>query len=281
MRPIDLIIIYLVVGAPFAARSIARGADEVKFRSYKGALCSYMVSLKGGLFWPWSLAQCFSNRLKQRKSTSATNGHTQTSWSSVEHSLNRCLAALNDLAAIDRDAAFGQSTFIETMHKDTRDALEKYAGLTWALVLSSGDENPAPHEFALARLSGLEGDELLIAGLCIHRRYHSRLKLHQQSSRTQLLGILDTWLDDYVISERETLQSIPISRKELLRNLCLRIGELAFACGNLDTQRLVFEKLSKRIAELPVNEIELKDGLALNGGVICSSQGIPSQSVKI
>src|SRR5258708_39662038 len=111
MRPIDLIIIYLVVGAPFAARRVAQGAEEVASRSYRVTLRSYMVSLKEGLFWPWSLGQWFSSRLKQRKITSATNGLNQSSWSPVEHSLTLCLAALNDLASTDRHAAFGQSTF--------------------------------------------------------------------------------------------------------------------------------------------------------------------------
>jgi hypothetical protein len=241
-----------------------------------------MASIKEGLFWPWSLAQCFSSRLKQRKITSATCDHNQSPWSSVEHLLNLCLAALNDLASTDRHAAFEQSTFIESMYRDTRDTLEKYAGLTWALASSSADKTPAPHELELARLSGLEGDELLIAGLCIHRRNQSRLKFHQQSSRTELLGILHTWLDDYMVTEMETLQSIPISRKELLANLCLRICELARACGDTDTQRLVYEKLTEKTAELPVpNERELKEGLASGGGVICSPQEITSQSVKI
>jgi hypothetical protein len=133
----------------------------------------------------------------------------------------------------------------------------------------------------LARVSGAEGDELLIAGLCIHRRNQSRLKLHQQSSRTELLGSLDTWLEDYVVAEIETLRSIPISRKKLLANLCLRIGELARACGDPDTQRLVCEKLSEKTAELPLNARELQEELALGGGIICSSQEITSQSVKI
>lgn len=276
-----MIIIYLVVGAPFAARRVTQGAEEVSFRSYSAALRSYLASLKEGLFWPWSLAQCFSSRLKQRKITLATNYHTQSPWSPVEHSLNLCLAALNDLASIDRHAAFGQSTLIESMYRDTRDTLEKYAGLTWAIASSSADETPAPHELELARLSGLKAEELLIAGLCIHRRNQSRLKFHQQSSRTELLGILDTWLEHYMITEMETLRSIPISRKQLLTNLCLRIGELARACGDPDTQHLVCEKLSERTGELPANERTSKGGFELGGGVICSSQEITSQSVKI
>jgi hypothetical protein len=278
MRPIDLIIIYLVVGAPFAARRVAEDAPKVASRSYRAAINSSLVSLKEGLLWPWSLARVFSSRLKQRKSTPATaRGQNHSPWSPVEHSLNLCLAALNDLALIDRHEAFGQSTSIESIYRDTRDTLEKYAGLTLALALSSADQTPAPHEFELARLSGVDGDELLIAGLCIHRRNQSRLKLHQQSSRTELLGVLNTWLDGYLITEVETLRSIPISRKELVANLCVRIGELARACGNPDTERLVYQRLSKKIAELPVNEREVKEELAFNGGVISSAQGISSE----
>jgi hypothetical protein len=281
MRPIDLIIIYLVVGAPFAARRVAQGAEEVSFRSYKLALRSYMISLKEGLLWPWSLAQCFSSRLTQRRITSATIGLNKIPGSPVEHSLNLCLAALNDLASIDRHPAFGQSTGLESMYRDARDTLEKYAGLSSALAISSADNTPAPHELELARVSGLGGDELLIAGLCNHRRNQSRLKLHQQSSRSELLGILNVWLDDYKMSGMETVQSVPVSRKEFLTNFCLRIAELARACEDFDTQRLVFEKLSEKTAELPVNERELKESLALGGGLICSSQEITSQSVKI
>jgi hypothetical protein len=80
-----------------------------------------------------------------------------------------------------------------------------------------------------------------------------------------------------LITEVETLRSIPIARKELVANLCLRIGELARACGNPDTERLVYERLSKTISELPVNEREVKEELAFNGGVISSAQGISSE----
>jgi hypothetical protein len=68
--------------------------------------------------------------------------------------------------------------------------VEKYVGLTLAVAESNPDAPPSEREMESCRIAGRRGDDLLLAGRCIHRRNSARLITHQARSRTELLHAL-------------------------------------------------------------------------------------------
>jgi hypothetical protein len=66
-----------------------------------------------------------------------------------------------------------------------RESAEQYAGL--AMLEADETATPAAHEAELARVSGLRGDDLLVAARCVHRRNVSHIKTNYQRERSRLL----------------------------------------------------------------------------------------------
>lgn len=69
-----------------------------------------------------------------------------------------------------------------------RDLVEKYVGLT--RIAAANSVSPSAREMETARLGGRRGDDLLLAGLCTHRRNHARLAAHLDAARARFLQAL-------------------------------------------------------------------------------------------
>jgi hypothetical protein len=70
------------------------------------------------------------------------------------------------------------------------ESLEKYIGLTLGAGETDGDAPPSEREMELCRIAGRTGQDLLLAGRCIHRRNVARLLAHREQARTDLLHAL-------------------------------------------------------------------------------------------
>jgi hypothetical protein len=71
-----------------------------------------------------------------------------------------------------------------------RECVERYVGLVLACVGARKEANPSERELELCRLAGGAGDDLLLAGRCIHRRNVSRLFAHRERARAELIHAL-------------------------------------------------------------------------------------------
>lgn len=71
-----------------------------------------------------------------------------------------------------------------------RESAERYVGLALACAGAHKDADPSERELELCRLAGGAGDDLLLAGRCIHRRNVTRLFAHRERARAELIHAL-------------------------------------------------------------------------------------------
>jgi hypothetical protein len=71
-----------------------------------------------------------------------------------------------------------------------RECVERYVGLSLACAEADDDAGPSEREMELCRVAGRTGDDLLVAGLCVHRRGVARLLAHRERTRSELLHAL-------------------------------------------------------------------------------------------
>src|SRR5207253_2768520 len=69
-------------------------------------------------------------------------------------------------------------------------SVERYAGLSLACASASEAEPPSERELELCRIAGRAGDDLFVAGLCVHRRSVTRLHAHRERARSELIHAL-------------------------------------------------------------------------------------------
>jgi hypothetical protein len=95
-------------------------------------------------------------------------------------SVNKMLEAARASHTLKREA-------MERTLYALREDAQQYVGL--AEIEADADEGASPEAFEmeLARISGRRGDDLLVAGRCVHRRNVSRIKAHYESERSRLL----------------------------------------------------------------------------------------------
>ncbi|HEX8491721.1 MAG TPA: hypothetical protein VF658_02670 [Pyrinomonadaceae bacterium] len=190
MRLSETITIYLAVGAPFGVNYFQReysGQNQSRARS--------LLKATGvGLLWPLMAIAAFLSR----RSDAAPLSSAAESESAIDERTSQKIAAAQQqlLTALDRVRELAQQKTVngsEELERSTRalrEGVEKYVGLTLALAEMSLDDSPASSEMELCRIAGREGDDLLLAGRCIHRRNVARLIAHQSRSRVELLHAL-------------------------------------------------------------------------------------------
>jgi hypothetical protein len=189
MRLSETITIYLAVGAPFGVNYFLRehgGENQSRARSL-------LKATGAGLFWPFIAAAAFLSR----RPGAAPVSSTAEGASALDERTRQIIATAQRqlFAAFDRVRESAQKTVsrneeLEQTMRSVREAIEKYVGLTLALAEIRLDDSPASSEMELCRIAGREGDDLLLAGHCIHRRNVARLITHQARSRVELLHAL-------------------------------------------------------------------------------------------
>jgi hypothetical protein len=188
MRLSETITIYLAVGAPFGVNYFQR---EHRGRNQNRAR-SLLKATGAGLLWPLIAAAAFLSR----RSFAAPAPPSLEEGAIDERTSHRILIARQQLLdALDRVRELAEKTVnkndeLEQSMRGVREGVEKYVGLTLALAEVSLDDSPASREMELCRIAGREGEDLLLAGRCIHRRNVTRLIAHQARSRVELLHAL-------------------------------------------------------------------------------------------
>lgn len=190
MRLSETITIYLAIAAPFGVNYFLRersGKEQQRVRAlFKAAFA--------GLLWPLVAAAAF--RLRQPAALPLTAAERERAIDErtsekIKSAQQQLFAALERVRELAQPLARNDEE-LEQSIRMAREGIEKYTGLTLALAEMSLDAPPAKSEMELCRIAGREGDDLLLAGRCIHRRSVARLVAHQARSRTELLHAFAT-----------------------------------------------------------------------------------------
>lgn len=190
MRLSETITIYLAIAAPFGVNYFLREQDKNELRRARSAFKAMLA----GLLWPVAAAAA----LLSRRMTAALLSPDTERESEADEKTNEKIKAAQErvFIALERVRELAQATAghddeeLERSIRVAREGIEKYVGLTLAQSESDLDAPPAHHELELCRVAGRAGDDLLLAGRCLHRRNITRLAAHQARSRTELLHAL-------------------------------------------------------------------------------------------
>lgn len=182
----ELFIIYLAAAAPFG---VARFLSEHSGGAGLGA--SLLKAAGAGLAWPFTSLPRLLRRLAalRAKETNAAEACApdERRVDEVKRAAVNALRVVEDLLA-DAGALDEESE----RHKlyAARECVERYAGLAVACATASADARPTPREMELCRIAGRGGDDLLVAGRCVHRRNVTRLLAHRERAGSELVHAL-------------------------------------------------------------------------------------------
>ncbi|HEX8748804.1 MAG TPA: hypothetical protein VF717_16645 [Pyrinomonadaceae bacterium] len=180
MRLTEPVTIYLAIGASFG---VSRYLSALGHSSSR--LRAVAEGIAAGLLWPLAAAAILIKRLRHKHWNDAVQERDERVHGRVEEAA--------------RAFAVSASRMLEAMHTQPQAARESMEQMLFALRESAGQyawlammeanegAPPAAHEAELARVSGLRGDDLLVAARCVHRRNVSRIKTNYQRERQRLL----------------------------------------------------------------------------------------------
>jgi hypothetical protein len=183
----ELAIIYLAAAAPFGVARYLRDHSESSRAPRRLAKAA-----AAALGWPLAAPRLLLERARRAKSRGKDEARAYdgqrvelvkrsavNSLREVEDSLAESRG--RDLREAERHALFA-----------ARGAVERYAGLSLACASESehNEEAPSERELELCRIAGRSGDDLLVAGICVHRRSVTRLLAHRERARSELIHAL-------------------------------------------------------------------------------------------
>lgn len=187
MRASEIITIYLAAGAPF-------GVSYFLQEKRAGGRVQLLMKATGAtLFWPLTAAIIFLARMSPGKFATDSTAQDRCAAQAdkrVEQARRKLLAALYRINELVRGPSGQASEELEQATRMIGESIEKYVGLTLVAAEIDFEAAPDEREMELCRIAGRRGDDLLLAGRCIHRRNASRLMAHQAQARTELLHAL-------------------------------------------------------------------------------------------
>jgi hypothetical protein len=189
MRFSELITVYLAAGAPFSAQYFlqhGRGANRA-LKLLK-ATCIMLI-------WPLSVSLDLLARRRRAglSEVSLEDAAMERTLALAGQAKEKLLAALYRIQELMREDPYAQPG--ERLERETRairESIEKYVGLTLAAGAVEVNGPPDGRELELCRVAGRTGEDLLLAGRCLHRRNAAQLCAHQSRARTQFLHALAT-----------------------------------------------------------------------------------------
>ncbi|HWS88817.1 MAG TPA: hypothetical protein VN282_17715 [Pyrinomonadaceae bacterium] len=182
----ELFIIYLAAAAPFG---VARFLSEHSSGAPKGK--ALFRAAGAALAWPFASLPRLLRRLSslRTKGTKAAEVHApdERRVEEVKRAAVNALRSVEDLL-LEAGALEEESE----RHKlyAARECVERYAGLAVACATAAADARPTPREMELCRIAGRGGDDLLVAGRCVHRRNVTRLVAHRERAAGELVHAL-------------------------------------------------------------------------------------------
>ena len=187
MRMIDAITIYLAAGAPFGVSYFLRKHERM------GRARIWLNATGAALLWPLAAATTMLARSRSKHQPGEEDSDVAfdaQGEAKIEQAKRQLLAALHRVGELARLVSDDEGRKIEQATLVVRDSVEKYTGLTTGASGISADAEPDRSEMELCRIAGRAGDDLLLAGRCIHRRNVARLVAHRERSRSNLLHAL-------------------------------------------------------------------------------------------
>jgi hypothetical protein len=187
MRLSEPITIYLAAGASFGVSRYlcATGLEKSRRRAA-------LEGITAALLWPLAAAAILTKRLRHTHEGGHDAGARMDERvaARVKDASRAFTISVNKLLeAVRASEMTGRETMEQTLYA-IRETAEQYVGLAEIKAHAYEHGAPAKHEAELARISGLRGDELLIAARCAHRRNVSRIHAHYKRERSRLLGKL-------------------------------------------------------------------------------------------
>ena len=187
MRFSEIITVYLAAGAPFCAEHFlkhGRGANPAL--TLLKATCAMLI-------WPLSLSLDLlaGRRRAEMLEVSLEDAAMSRPLERVSQAKERLLSALYRIEELAREVSSPRPGL--RLEQETRaicESIEKYVGLTLAASAADFNGPPDEREMELCRVAGRTGDDLLLAGRCLHRRNAAQLVSHQARSRTEILHAL-------------------------------------------------------------------------------------------
>lgn len=187
MRLSEAITIYLAAGASFGVYNFLRPQNPAS------RFHTWLRATHAAILWPLAAARILVSRLRPGKAGHAsetTEPATAQLVEKIAQAHSSLLASLYKFVERAQVSSSGKSESVELASRTVREIVEKYVELTMAAAETSLDAPPSGRELELFRVAGRRGDDLLLAGRCIHRRNIARLVVHQARARTELLQAL-------------------------------------------------------------------------------------------
>jgi hypothetical protein len=182
----ELAIIYLATAAPFGvSRFLTQNAQGSR------SLQTLANSVAAALAWPLTALKFLFKRAKARadksKTTDEGGAPDEQRIESVKRATINAILSVEDMLVsacglkgdAERHAPFA-----------ARASVERYAGLALACAGLREEAAPSERELELCRIAGRAGDDLLVAGRCVHRRNVTRLLAHRERARAELVHAL-------------------------------------------------------------------------------------------
>jgi hypothetical protein len=189
MQLSETITIYLAIGAPFGVNFFLRQLSLKRLDLAR----SLMRAAGACLLWPFVAVATFiaghstvATPVSEATAESSLDGRASEERAAAEQRLFAALESVHQMAA----TVCGPGEDLEQNIRAVREGIEKYVGLTTALAATELDAEPSGRELELCRIAGRVGDDLLLAGRCIHRRSFARLSAHQARARAELIDAL-------------------------------------------------------------------------------------------
>jgi hypothetical protein len=187
MKLSEAITIYLAAGASFGAY------DYLREQTPASRLHTWLKATRSAILWPLAAAKILRPRQRPDEDRSAGTINEQASAHfimRIAEAKRKLLASLYRLIELMRVSSGGGREKMERASRRVRELVEKYIELTMAATEAHPDAPPTKREMELFRVAGRKGDDLLLAGRCLHRRNAARLVAHQARARTELLHAL-------------------------------------------------------------------------------------------
>jgi len=288
----ELTIIYLATAAPFG---VARFVED-RERGTRGA-GALARSAAAALAWPATALLFVLKNVAPRTIEAETNddghAHDDQRVERLRRSTVNALREVEDLllSACGPDCEAGRHALFAA-----RESVERYAGLALACASAREDAAPAPRELELCRIAGRAGDDLLVAGRCVHRRNVTRLLAHRERARAELVHALAAAREVAHEAAREVAHDVhPASRQfhsakqtgddgvrrisEALLRALARAVELLSLFDDRDTVVAVARLLDAECARLRRVSSERADtarAVADEGGEVCTRLTVPT-----
>jgi hypothetical protein len=182
----ELFIIYFAAAAPFCvSRFFAEHAKGTRTRrALLRAACAATA-------WPLTSLSHLLSRTTSRRNVETDVVDDNMLDSRMVEQLTRAavnsLRAVEDLLACARDE--GSADALNALFA-ARECVERYSGLAHACAWTDASAGPSTREMELCRIAGRAGDDLLLAGRCVHRRNVTRLVAHRERARAELVRAL-------------------------------------------------------------------------------------------